>query len=621
MRIPEQKIEEIRLTANIVDVVSTFVPLKKRGKNFIGLCPFHTEKTPSFTVSEEKQIYHCFGCHSGGNVFKFLMEYNSISFVEAVTEIAESLGIAIGSDQSSNEEQNETELLYDINTQAAKFFSDNLLNSLAGEIARSYFENRKINTQTQRIFGLGYSPPSWDAFLNFAAESKIDIQKAKLLGLVDQNDSGKFYDKFRGRIIFPIFSTNGRVIGFGGRIFDKDVNAAKYLNSPESPLYSKRKSLYGLFHSKDEIRKLDKVILVEGYMDLISLSQHGFKNVVASSGTSLTEEQVKLLSRFSKNIVVIFDADIAGQKASLRSIELLLKSDFEVKVVSLPENEDPDSFLNKFGKEKFSETLLSARNFLEYQTEQYRLDGRFEDPAEQTKAIRELVKSASLVSDHLKRSLLLKSISKKFNLREKLLESELNKILERSDIKSRQPSNYERLSQTSTAPAQEKQIDSSDTKLETELIVLLFEGNKEIIELVFEHITPEYFKNHDLKNLAELVLEKKENVDLSPAGLFENIKDENLRKMMLSLLLKDESISSKWDDISGDYKPAEKLLKSAFDLTKKIRVRLIDEEIKINNQKVKNSSEENEILELLKCNNELMERKKSVLSEELKSKE
>ena len=402
MRIPEDKIEEIRNSVSIVDFISGYVQLRKRGKNFIGLCPFHQEKTPSFTVSEDKQIYHCFGCHAGGNVFKFLMDYKNISFIEAVEEIAKYAGITIKAQQGYNSLQNKNEEFYEINLKAARYFSNNLFNDLEGQFARDYLLNRNIKQQTQKTFGLGYAKQSWTNFLSFAEKQSVDIEKCKILGLLDQKENGAYYDKFRGRVMFTIFSPNGRVIAFGGRILEKNENAAKYLNSPESLIYSKRKSLYGLFHSKDEIRKLDKAILVEGYMDLISLYQNGIKNVVASSGTSLTEEQIQLLSRYTKNIIVLFDADSAGQKASLRSIELLLKQDFDVKILSLQEGEDPDSFVNKFGKEAFNEQLLKAQNFLEYQTEQFEKSGMFKEPGKQTEAIRQLVKSASLVTDDLK---------------------------------------------------------------------------------------------------------------------------------------------------------------------------------------------------------------------------
>ncbi len=440
MRIPENKIEEIRATANAVDIISEYVQLRKRGKNYVGLCPFHNEKTPSFTVSDEKQIFHCFGCHTGGNVFKFLMEYKKISFVEAVQEIAEQLGIPLEYQESVGyeEQQSEQEILYDINTEAAKYFLNNLLNDAEAEGARKYLQARNLKTQTIRAFGLGYTLRGWENFINFAKGKTIDLDRAVKLGLIGKSDDGRFYDKLPGRLIFPIFSPNGRVVAFAGRILDPEEKGAKYINSPESLIYSKSKILYGLSFAKDEIRRLNKAILVEGYMDLISLYQSGVKNVVAISGTALTDDQVQLLSRYTKDVVLLFDSDTAGIKASMRSIEVLLKQDMEVKIVSLPEGEDPDSYVNKFGKDKFDDLMKKAENFIEYQTRYYDSLGKLEDPASAAEAIRDLVKSLVLIRDELKRNLLIKNIAKKFNLREKLLETELNKIISK-ESKRRPP--------------------------------------------------------------------------------------------------------------------------------------------------------------------------------------
>ena len=428
MRIPESKIEEIRESVDIVDVISPYVQLRKRGKNFVGLCPFHSEKTPSFTVSEEKQIFHCFGCHTGGNVFKFLTEFHKISFVESVQELAEQQGITIEFDkQEYTEQQSEQEVLYDINTEAARYFLNNLLNDDEGEFARNYLHERKIKTQTLRTFGLGYALRGWENFINYAKSRNLNIDKCIQLGLIGKTSEGKLYDKLPGRLIFPIFSPNGRVVAFAGRVLDQKDTGAKYINSPESLIYIKGRILYGLSFAKDDIRRLDKAIIVEGYMDLISLYQSGIKNVVAVSGTAMTDDQVQLLSRYTKNVVLLFDADVAGIKASMRSIEILLKRDMEVKIVSLPKGEDPDSYVNKYGKDEFEELIKKAENFLEYESKYYESQGKFNDPATAAEAIRELVKPVALISDELKRNLLIRSIAQKFNLREKLLESELDK--------------------------------------------------------------------------------------------------------------------------------------------------------------------------------------------------
>jgi len=614
MRIPESKIDEIRNSANILDVISGYVQMRKRGKNYIGLCPFHQEKTPSFTVSEEKQIYHCFGCHAGGNVFKFLMEYKNISFVESVQEVAEFIGIKIELEERTfSEDDSEQERLYEINVIAAKFFSNNLLNSDEGERARNYFKNRNIKPQTQKIFGLGFAESVWESLLFYLKDNKVDLSRAKNLGLIDTRDDGKYYDKYRGRIMFPVFSPNGRVIAFGGRILNDGEKAAKYINSPESLIYSKRKSLYGLFHSKDEIRKLDRVVMVEGYMDLISLYQHGIKNVVASSGTSLTEEQIQLLSRFTKNIIIIYDADIAGQKASLRSIELLLKQDFDVRLVSLPENEDPDSFINNFGTDEFRTKINGAKNFLEYQTDQFAKQGLFEDPTEQTKAIRELVKSAALVSDELKRNLIIKSISKKFNLREKVIEKELDSYM--NQFKKQAEQQQVRIKRTGVLSSQANstmETISEVSSYEKELIKLLLEGKEEIIELIYDYIHPNDFTNEMFKIIAGKVEESYRSGKVSPAAIIESIEDENIKSFILSFSINEESISRRWEERSHNGKIELKLLQQTKDLIKKYRKNKIDEQIKLNIQKIATlEDEENKIL-LLKENNELYEQIKLI---------
>jgi len=614
MRISEQKIEEIRNSSNIVDVISGYVQLKKRGKNFVGLCPFHQEKTPSFTVSEDKQIFHCFGCGAGGNAFKFLMDYKNISFVESVEEIAEQLGIKINYDQTPfNQQQDELEAFYEINILAARFFSDNLLKSSDGEDAREYLKQRNIKVQTQRLFGIGYAPYGWDNFLLLAKENQIDLIKTKHLGLIDTNERGEYYDKFRGRIIFPIFSPNGRVIAFGGRIMEKREDTAKYLNSPESKIYSKRKSLYGLFHSKDEIRKLDRAILVEGYMDLVSLFQAGIKNVVASSGTSLTEEQVQLLSRFTKNIIILFDADPAGQKAALRSIEILLKQDFEVKVITLPQGEDPDSFINTNGKEKFDELVLKSMNFIEYQTSQFSKQGLFEDSATATQAIRDIVSTIALVSDELKRSIILKTVAKKFNLREKLIETELNNILEQQKNRNNNSSQRQSLKNTSI----KEQLPSISNTLESnpyekELVRLLYGGNEEIVEYILEKTGYNSFTNPRFQKLVQIVSEGHSESHISPSYLLDKIEDDELKNFVFKLTMTDESISKKWDDFSFSGKIEKDTIDYARETVNNFLIYQIERQIKINNKIIENSKDEKLHIELLIQNKDLQEEKKTI---------
>ncbi len=621
MRIPEHKIEEVRSAANIVDIIAPYVQLRKRGRNFIGLCPFHSEKTPSFTVSEDKQIFHCFGCHAGGNVFKFLMEYEKISFIESVQQLAGQLGIELEVQESEEPEtQSEQEILYDINTAAARYFSDNLLNHPDGEVARQYFEKRRIKVQTMRAFGLGYAFPGWEFFVNFARDKNIDLERAVQLGLIGSSNDGRLFDKFSGRIIFPIFSPNGRVIAFAGRILENKEGTAKYLNSPESQIYYKGKILYGLSHAKDEIRRTDKAILVEGYMDLISLYQNGIKNVVAVSGTALTEDQVLLLSRYTKNIVLLFDSDAAGIKASMRSIELLLRKDFDIRIASLPRGDDPDSYVNKHGKDKFDVMIKRAQNFLEFQSAYFESQGMFEDPAKLTEAIRELVKPLAIISDELKRTILLKTIAKKFNLREMLLEAELNKALRtisRHKISSTLTSELERKRKDLSAEEQiRKNVSLVIYNLERQIIKLLVEGNDETIALIINHIHPDDFELEIHKRIYSLIFDsihQGENVQMSV--LIEQLEDEAVQSYLLELSLEKYSISKNWEELLPGQSMVKIILKDTIDTVRKFKLLRIDSLIASNFQKMEESDSEEINIEMMKANRELEEKKRRIRDE------
>ena len=621
MRIPESKIEEIRNAANVVDIISEYVPLRKRGKNYIGLCPFHSEKTPSFTVSDDKQIFHCFGCHAGGNVFKFIMDYKKISFIESIQELAEQLGVTLEYDEGvSAEKQSEQEELYDINTEAARYFSNNLLNDPEGEIARQYFQNRNIKPQILRAFGLGYALNGWENLINYLKQKNIDLEKALQLGLIGRNSDGRLHDKLAGRIIFPIFSPNGRVVAFAGRILGKDAKGAKYINSPESIIYVKGRILYGLSHAKDEIRRLNKAILVEGYMDLISLYQSGIKNVVAVSGTALTDDQAQLLSRYTKNVVLIFDADAAGIKASMRSIEILLKKDFDIKIASLPKGEDPDSYVQKFGKDEFEEIIKSAENFLEYQTEYYESQGMFNDPTTTVEAIRDLVKPVALIEDELKRTVLIKNISKKFNLREKLIEAELIQAI----------SVLKKQTQTKTNQFREQNILPKDIfvdhnkktaspivyNLEKEVIKILFDGDNKVLELIVHHIRSEDF----IIEINERIFERIKDIydeggDLDPANLIAEFEDEDIQAYLREITIADYSISPNWDEYTVNKIKEVSSKRYVTDLIIKLKQVQIEEQIK-NNRKLIDEAESPEAeLNLLRMNNELESEKRKIKEE------
>ncbi|MBZ0200576.1 MAG: DNA primase [Ignavibacteriaceae bacterium] len=621
MVIPEQKIEEIRAAANIYDFISPHIALRKRGRNYIGLCPFHNEKTPSFTVSEEKQIFHCFGCHAGGNVYRFIMDYQKISFIEAVQDVAKQVGISVEVTQTEQTEgPSEQEMLYDVNTIAARYFLENLLNAPEGETARKYFENRKIKLSTIRTFGLGYALPAWEAFINFARDKNIELNKAVQLGLIGKTNEGRLYDKFSGRIIFPIFSSTGRVIAFGGRILENRENTAKYLNSPESVVYTKGRVLYGLSHAKDDIRKLNKAILVEGYMDLISLHQAGVKNVVAVSGTALTEEQVQLLSRYTKNVVLLFDADAAGMKAAMRSIELLLQRDMEIKIASLPSGEDPDSYVNTYGKQAFEKIIDRAQNFLEYQTDYFQKQGLFNEPSTTADAIRELMKPVALIQDELKRSLLIKTIAKKFNLREMLLEDELRKTLaghQREDqIEAKRRKNVESKVLAEILPA-DKQIPQHIFNLEVELIKLLFEGSEKVVELIVHHINDEMLLSEANAAIFNEVAEAyNADADLTAGALIGRIKDEKIQQYISNITLEKYSISKMWEELHPDEVRGNILEKYTKDVLCKYKHAHLDENAKEFYLEMENAQNDDDKIIIMKRLREL-NREKQLISDEL----
>jgi DNA primase len=471
-----------------------------------------------------------------------------------------------------------------------------------------------------RAFGLGYAFNGWDNFIHFIQEKKIDIERSIQLGLIGKSVDGRLYDKFSSRIIFPIFSPNGRVVAFAGRILENKEGAAKYLNSPESLIYTKGRILYGLSHAKDEIRRIDKAILVEGYMDLISLYQNGIKNVVAVSGTALTEEQVQLLSRYTKNVVLLFDADTAGIKAAMRSIELLLKRDFEIKIIALPEGEDPDSYVNNYGKEKFEELIKSAKNFLEYQSEYYESQGMFDDPAKTTEAIRDLVKPLALINDDLKANLLIKNIAKKFNLREKLLEAELDKIksgLTRQNALEIDRQQKKVVEKEKTILKSEEKISSEMISLEKEIIKLLLEGDRGIIEFIIQHIKPDEFKVRVHEEVADLLHSAfLQDQDLTAGAIIDKLEDEDHKLYARELTFEKYQISKSWEDINPSLSNEKILKKYSFDAVRKFKLKQVEEKISELNKGLSQITDEDEKIDLMKEIRELS-REKQLIKEDL----
>jgi len=437
VRLTKDTIDQIQQSIDVVEVISDFVSLKRKGHYYTGCCPFHNEKTPSFTVTPAKGIYKCFGCGKGGDAIQFIMEHEGSSYVEAMAYMAKKYNIEIKEEELSEEqnfEQSEKDSMLVVTNYASQYYIEQLWNSEDGKsIGLSYFKERGFREETIKKFELGYSHDQWDAFTQNAIDNGYKTEFLTKTGLSIERDNAndsnlkKFFDRFRGRVMFPIHNVAGRVTAFGARILKADKTQAKYLNSIESVIYHKSKILYGLFQAKQAIRKEEECLLVEGYTDVISLHQSGVENVVASSGTSLTEDQIKLVKRYTPNITILYDGDAAGLKASLRGVDLILQQDMNVSIVVFPEGEDPDSYVQKIGPTAFKEYIKSKKkDFISFKTE-ISLKDIGTDPIKRAEVIKDIVESISKVPDAIKRSVFFRECSKLLEIDEQILISEYNK--------------------------------------------------------------------------------------------------------------------------------------------------------------------------------------------------
>lgn len=435
MRIDQDTVQQIIQAADIVEVVGDYVSLKKRGANMIACCPFHNEKTPSFSVSPSKGIYKCFGCGKAGDSVRFVMDIEGLGYPEALRHLAKKYGIEIAEREVTDEEQqsqNEKESLYIALDFANKYYQDQLWKTSEGEsIGQSYFKERGFNHATIHKFDLGYSPDGWDVFTKHALKNGFSLDILEKAGLTLIKEGKDPIDRFRGRVIFPIHNVAGKAIAFGARILKKDPNSPKYLNSPETAVYHKSFIVYGIAQAKNPIRQEDNCYLVEGYTDVVSLNQSGIENVVASSGTSLTKEQIQLIRRFTNNITVLYDGDAAGIKASLRGIDIILEEGLNVKAVVFPDGDDPDSFVQKVGSQAFKEYIKNTqKDFIRFKTE-ISLKDVGNDPIRRAELIKELVETISKIPDSIKRSVFYKEVASLLSIDEHILITEGNKIFQK----------------------------------------------------------------------------------------------------------------------------------------------------------------------------------------------
>ena len=432
--IDQSTIDRIYAAADIVEIIGDYVTLKKKGVNYQACCPFHQEKTPSFVVSPSKGFYKCFGCGKGGNAISFVMEQESVSYPEALRMVAKRYGIQIEEREQTKEDverQNNRESMFAVNSWAADYFARYLAGSVEGRsVGMSYLaQKRGFTDATVRKFGLGFCPAGGDDMTVAALQAGYKEEFLLSTGLsLKREGDGRLRDRFRDRVIFPVHNISGRVVAFGGRTLRTDKQVAKYQNSPESEIYSKRRELYGLYFAKKAIQQLDSVIMVEGYTDVISMHQAGVENVVSSSGTSLTQEQVQLLRRFTRNITVIYDGDAAGQKASLRGIDIILQEGMNVRVVMLPEPEDPDSFARAHSAEEFQQYIRqNEEDFLSFKAKLLMRDAE-RDPIRRGEVIKDIVQTIALIPDAIQRSVFVKECSKIMQADERTLQDEVARV-------------------------------------------------------------------------------------------------------------------------------------------------------------------------------------------------
>jgi len=612
--IPKETIDTIFEAARIEEVVGDFVTLKKRGANMLGNCPFHDEKTPSFTVSPTKGIYKCFGCGKGGHSVNFVMEIDQLSYPEALKYLAKKYNIEVQEEEQTPEQiekANARESLFIVNSYAKEFFHDSLNNSIEGKaVGLSYFKERGVSPEMIDKFQLGYNPDNWDAFTKSALAASYKKEFLEKTGLSIFKED-KSFDRFKGRIIFPIHSISGRIVGFGGRTLKKD-DKAKYLNSPESEIYHKSRVLYGIYFSKSAIVKNDNCLIVEGYTDVISMHQTGLQNVVASSGTALGSEQIKLIGRYTKNITLLFDSDNAGIKAASKAIDLILAEGMTVKIALLPDGEDPDSYAKKFGGDGLTNFINeNSRDFVEFKISL--LDEKSkDDPIKKVNLINNIMLSTAIIPDGITREVYIDKCSKILEVGKTELENKVHELIH----KTKPVKKVER--QTAKKVDQIQTVTKSKTKSEfQEKDIIRFmlqyghyfltfensENNSEENKVYVVHYIISEFRNQTvfsnpnyslIFNTFEQALSQGE---LLTEEYFTQHKDPEVSQVAVDIISNEHAISQKWKE-HGIYTETEEMqLKKAVDTAiYSLKIAKIVERIEAKNIELANGSNDDEKL-------------------------
>ncbi|MFR9210986.1 MAG: DNA primase [Intestinibacter bartlettii] len=571
-------IEEIKSRCDIVDIISDYMHLEKSGSNYTGLCPFHSEKTGSFMVSKSKQIYKCFGCNAGGDVISFVMRWENVDFMEAVKILARKCGITLDRNISEEEKKKIQEInkFREIHTEAARFYFANLLRTK--NPGYEYLRKRGLSDKIIKKFGLGYSPNSWNSLMNYLLSKGYDKTDLVKCGLIThKTESNKYFDRFRNRVMFPIFNYNGKVIGFGGRVLDDSL--PKYLNSPETLVFNKRMNLYGLNISKKGIKD-DTLILVEGYMDLISLYQNNIENVVATLGTALTIEQAKLIRRFAKNVIISYDSDQAGQNATLRAIDILLKADIKVKILNLKDCKDPDDFIKKYGFDGYKKAIEESDYYIKFKIDLLKNKYNLKNDTQKMNFVEESTLMLKKLKSPIEKDLYAKYLSDLTNI-------SIDSIRASIGIKvSRNYNNKNNAKYTNVHRKIEQmsKIQDGYLKVETNFIKLLME-NKELRNSVISDIKSDEFSIDETKEIFNYIIKNKELDKIT----IDKIKSLNISEEYIKNInnIEIEEINTYTID-------------STKEIIKKIRKNTIENEIKSMSIQIERLSKE---LDLLKKSN------------------
>jgi len=604
VKIPESTIEQIKARSDILDIVSEVVTLQKRGANYFGICPFHDDHKPSMSVSPSKGIYRCFSCGNAGNVITFVMEYDKITFVEALKKLAERYSIPISwEDSEDTAKGSDISQLYEMHEYAKSLYHKQLFTA-EGKEALQYLHKRGFTDDVIKEFTIGYATSNWNDLLNNINRKVYNNEVLNLSGLFieKKNNQGSFYDRFRNRVMFPIKNISGRTIAFGGRALDPE-DSAKYMNSPETKIYNKSDILYGFDISKDHIRKKEYSIIVEGYTDFLRLFVSGFTNVVAGSGTALTQGHAKVLKRFTKKVMLCYDGDAAGQKATIRAGFIFLKAGFDVNVIVLPKKDDPDSFLVEHGPDAFTEKIENAPDFLRFILN--RNKKKLQSPVEKSEFIENIVKEISEIEDSVVRDFIVKNLAESMSINEERIFGQMKHFIDKKKNTARFKEE-----ETDESKSNIPVIETAVDKAEFLVIQLVLTHKQQIIEYIFQHLDKENFLHPIAKKILHIItirMNAKKSIEAQDLYLEEWSNEE--RSLLSKTIADAENLEEKEIE----------LLKSlALDCIEIILLHQINNEINEVRIKMKNASQTgDDVIQLMQDYKNHQEQKK-VISEELR---